>query len=57
MTEEKIKCSKCSYASVSVSIEPDEKPDGTILGYATATCPECGYHFDEDEILEIGYSE
>ena len=42
-------CPKCG-GKAPVTIEPDEKPDGTILGYAEATCPDCGHGLTEEEI-------
>ncbi len=35
-------CPKCN-TEMEKTIEPDEKPDGTILGYAYWTCPKCDY--------------
>lgn len=45
-------CPKCGDIHVPVEILRDEKPDGTILGYAEATCQSCDYELTEAEIIE-----
>lgn len=43
-------CCPICATQVPVFIYPDEKPDGTILGYARAECPSCKHSLTEDEI-------
>ena len=42
-------CPKCG-SLVRVTIVPDEKEDGTILGYPEATCPKCRHQLTQEEI-------
>jgi DNA-directed RNA polymerase subunit RPC12/RpoP len=49
MDDDFIKCPDCG-ATVRVVILPDEKPDGTILGYGEAKCQQCGSEFSDAEI-------
>ena len=48
---ESVECGDCGR-SIAVETEPDEKPDGTILRYLVARCPQCGNVMDEEDIEE-----
>ena len=45
------RCPNCG-GSLEYRIEPDEKPDGTILGYGVYVCTECDNEYEEDVELD-----
>ena len=48
MNDETKLCPKCG-TPMERKVEPDEKPDGTILGYAFWQCPKCeNWEFDDE---------
>jgi uncharacterized protein with PIN domain len=49
LTNNKKLCPKCGNRLKKV-IEPDEKPDGTILGYAILICTKCEYWRENDKV-------